>query len=117
MRSDCKVLVCSCDKYADLQGLFAKLFRKFWPDCPFELVLVTETDLKVGGFDRVIACGDGTNWASRLVTVLDTVTTSQVLMLCDDYFLAAPVDTTRLLKRLDDLKAATAVNLRLVPNP
>lgn len=117
MRSDCTVLVCSCDKYADLQGLFAKLFRKFWSDCPFELVLVTETDLKAEGFDRVIACGDGTNWASRLVTALDTVTTSQVLMLCDDYFLAAPVDTTRLLKRLDDLKAANAVNLRLVPNP
>lgn len=113
----CTVLVASCDKYADLQQSFIRLFRKFWPDCPFEVVLVTETDLPVEGFDRVIACGGGTNWASRLVMALDRVETPQVMMLCDDYFLAAPVDTALMLKRLDDLRTADAVNLRLVPNP
>lgn len=117
MDESCVVIVGSCDKYADLQGSFIALFRKFWPDCPFPVVLVTETASEVSGFDRVIACGNGTNWASRLVTALQTVTVPHVLMLCDDYFLEAPVDTERVLKRLDDLKRLDAVNLRLVPNP
>lgn len=117
MNFDCTILVCSCDKYADLQRAFILLFRKFWPDCPFEVVLVTETDLHVDGFGRVIACGSGTNWASRLVLALDQVKTPQVMMLCDDYFLAAPVDTVSLLGRLNEMGQAKAVNLRLIPNP
>ena len=117
MKFDCTILVCSCDKYADLQQSFIRLFRKFWPDCPFEVVLVTETDLHVEGFNGVIACGGGTNWASRLVMALGQVKTPQVMMLCDDYFLAAPVDTASLLGRLDEMRQVKAVNLRLIPNP
>ena len=116
-RFACTVVVASCDRYADLQQTFIRLFRKFWPDCPFEVVLVTETDLHVAGFDRTIACGGGTNWASRLVMALDQVRTPQVMMLCDDYFLASPVDTKGLLGRLDEMLQANAVNLRLIPNP
>ncbi len=118
MNTDCTVLVCSCDKYADLLGPFATLFRKFWPDCPFETVLVTETALNDKlCFDRVIACGPGMNWASRLVKALNEMSTPYVLMLCDDYFLSAKVDTARVLSRLAQAKAHSAANLRLIPNP
>lgn len=125
MNADCTVLVASCDAYADLLAPFAALKRKFWPDCPFETVLVTEQTPTIEGereaakpaFDRVIACGKGMNWASRLVQALDQITTPSVLMLCDDYFLEAPVDTANLLRRLEQFKDAAALNLRLVPNP
>ena len=40
---DCTVVVAGCDKYADLLAPFSALWRKFWPDCPFETVLLTET--------------------------------------------------------------------------
>lgn len=117
---DCTVLVCSCDKYADLLGPFSKLWRKFWPDCPFEVVLVTETAPTTPDlcFDRVVACGKGdTNWASRLECALDGVSTPWVLMLCDDYYLEAPVDTPKMLSRLEEAKFRNAANLRLIPNP
>lgn len=125
MNRDCTVLVASCDAYVDVLVPFAALKRKFWPDCPFETVLVTEHRPTLEGeqtatrpaLDRVIACGDGTNWATRLVQALDQIVTPYVLMLCDDYFLEAPVATDRLLSRLEQLKSLNAVNLRLVPNP
>ena len=41
VNADCTVVVCSCDKYADLLESFAVLWRKYWPDCPFETMLVT----------------------------------------------------------------------------
>ena len=41
---DCTVLVTSCDKYRDIDGPFIKLWRKFWPYCPFEVVLLTESE-------------------------------------------------------------------------
>ena len=120
MNADCTVLVASCDKYADLLGPFSALWRKFWPDCPFEVVLVTEREpanVQDLCFDRVVACGAGGNWCSRLVRALDAIDTPYVLMLCDDYYLEKPVETTRILKRLAQAKVYDAANLRLIPNP
>lgn len=115
---DCSVVVCSCDRYADLLGPFAALFRKFWPDCPFETVLVTETAPEhLQCFDWIIACGPGLNWASRLERALSDIVTPYVLLLCDDYLVSAPIDTANLLERLCQAKALNAVNLRLIPNP
>lgn len=115
---DCTVVVASCDKYADLLEPFSVLWRKFWPDCPFETVLVTET--KPEGalcFDRVVACGRGGNWCSRLVRALDEIATRHVLLLCDDYYLCKSVDTALILRRLEQARRFDAVDLRLIPNP
>lgn len=114
---DCTVLVCSCDKYADVVGPFAALYRKYWPDCPFETALVTETDLGQSGFDRTIACGEGLNWCEMLVMALGSVTTPYVIMLMNDYYLTEPVDTSMVLSRLDQIKQFDAASLRLNPLP
>ena len=127
----CTVVCCSCDKYADLQPVFLELFRKYWPDCPFSLVLVTETDLIArlatpadpknptdpNSFSQVFALGAGKNWASRLVEALDKIETPYVLMLCDDYFLERKVDTAKMISRLEEMRRRNAANLRLIPNP
>ena len=118
MRDDCAVIVASCDAYGDVLEHFAALKLKFWPDCPFETLLVTETaPAPSSAFDRVVACGGGTNWAQRLVMALETVSAPYVLMLCDDYLLEAPVDTPLVLRRLDKARELDAANLRLIPNP
>ena len=113
----CTVVVCSCDKYADLLRPFIMLFRKFWPDCPFEVVLVTETAPEALPFDRVVALGPGGTWCSRLAAALEQVGSPHVLMLCDDYYLESPVDTALILRRLQTARAENALNLRLIPNP
>ena len=116
--ADCTIIVCSCDKYADLLSPFGILWTRYWADCPFETVLVTETEpANLQGFDRVIACGAGGNWSSRLVAALKAITSKYVLMLCDDYYLAQQVDTAQILKRLGDMKRYNALNLRMIPNP
>ncbi len=116
--NNCTVIVCSCDRYADLLAPFSALWRKFWPDCPFERVLVTETaPADALGFDRAVACGRGGSWCSRLVHALGQVETPYVLMLCDDYYLEKPVDTGRVLGRLGQAVEFGADNLRLIPNP
>ena len=123
---DCTVLVTSCDKYADLLAPFEALFKKFWPDCPSERVLVTETEPRDPSpspeqsahiFTRTVACGVGGTWPDMLVAALETIETPYVLMLCADYFLDAPVPTRRLVARLEQMKRLKAANLRLIPNP
>ena len=116
---DCTVLVCSCDKYADLLSPFSLLWHKFWPDCPFPVAIVSETSPREGGlcFDRVIPTGPGLNWSQMLVRALEEISTPYVLMLMNDYFLNGPVDTERFLMRLGQAKGFDAANLRLNPNP
>lgn len=117
--AECTVLVCSCDKYADLLDPFCSLWRKFWPDCPFDVALVTETApvLANSVFSRILAQGAGGTWCSRLVKAIDSVDTPYILMLCDDYYLEHPVDTELILKRFEQMKKFNACNLRMIPNP
>lgn len=115
---DCTVLVCSCDKYSDLHGPFITLFRKFWPDCPFEVVLVTETIAgDSSAFNHIVLSGPGKPWCRMLSDALGKVTTPYILLLMDDYLLSAPVDTPRVLRRFEEAKRFSAASLRLVPKP
>jgi len=113
---DCTVLVTSCDAYRDVERPFLALWRKFWPDCPFELVVNGETG-SAEGFDRAILSGKGKCWSAMLAEALAQITTPYVLMLMNDYYLNAPVDTRLLLRRLAACKAQQALNYRLNPNP
>ena len=117
MNREVTVLVNSCDRYSDLWEPFARLWRKYWPDCPFETVLVTETDLGQGGFDRTVACGVGLNWCEMLALALGTIATPYVIMLMNDYYLIGPVDTSGVLSRLGQIKQFNAASLRLNPLP
>ena len=116
---DCTVIVAGCDRYADLLAPFSALWRKFWPGCPYRVVLVTETppaetDLC---FDEVLAMGGGHSWGWRLSRALGRITTPRVILLCDDYYLCAPVDTARIAARVRQSIDLDALNLRLIPNP
>ena len=116
MNSDCTVLVTSCDAYRDVEGPFLTLFRRYWPDCPFELVVNGETGA-VDGFDRAVLSGKGKTWSQMLAEALDEVATPYVLMLMNDYYLESPVDTALFMRRLGETKARDALNYRLCPDP
>ena len=113
---DCTVLVCSCDKYNDVEKPFIALWRKFWPDCPFETVLLSET-IATEGFDRAILTGRGKTWCKMLAEALEKIESPYVLMLMNDYFLSEPVDTARFLLRLNEAKQYDSASLRLNPLP
>ena len=113
---DCTVLVCSCDKYNDVEKPFVALWRKFWPDCPFETVLLSET-LATEGFDRAILTGHGKTWCEMLGEALEQIDSPYVLMLMNDYLLSEPVNTERFLLRLNEAKRYDSASLRLNPLP
>ena len=113
---DCTILVCSCDSYRDIEGPFIALWRKYWPDCPFESVLLSETRT-TPGFDRAILAGRGKSWCEMLAFALESLSTPYVIMLMNDYLLSSRVDTPAVLRRIDDARRLGAASLRLVPNP
>lgn len=97
-RADCTIVVSSCDAYQDLWPAFFALFKRYWPDCPYSIVLNTETlDFQWEGLDiRTFHFGKGLAWGKRLKKTLKQISTDQVLLLLDDFFFEAPVDACKL---------------------
>lgn len=116
MNGACTVLVTSCDAYRDVEGPFLQLFRKYWPDCPFELVVNGESGAEKG-FDRAVLSGKGKSWSQMLVEALDQIATPYVIMLMNDYYLESTVDTKLILRRLAEASEKDALNYRLCPDP
>lgn len=121
MNADCVVLVTSCDAYRDIDGPFIRLWRRFWPDCPFEVVLLTETayDGVCGDarFDRVIAVGKGKTWSQTVVEALGQLDCPYVILQMNDFIPDKPVNTARMLELLEIAKRENALSLRLIPKP
>lgn len=111
------LLVASCDKYADVWPHFFELFHQRWPDCPFP-VLLGSNSLSFPGVTN-ISIGPDSSWSTGVRHMLDRVSkiypkAEYVLLFLEDFFLRTRVDTARIV----ELAAVTQDNnvgcLRLV---
>jgi hypothetical protein len=113
----CTLLVASCDAYQDLWRPYFELLRRYWPDCPFPVALITEAGRPSITGVRALALGSGLDWSVLLLRALDAVGTPYVLLTLEDFFLRGPVNTARVLDLYDDAQRRRLRMLRLVPRP
>ena len=90
------ILVLSCDNYSDLWNDFFNLKEKFWPDCPYQWHVVTESKDYKRENVGVIKCGKELNWAGRFRKAVQTVETPLVGVFLEDYYINAPIDNERI---------------------
>ena len=96
---DVTIVVSSCDAYSDCWDAFFTLFDAYWPDCPYPVVLVSETKLYDGGNDRIrsfLACKESGKrslaWGGCMIECLRRLESKVVLYLQEDHFLQGRVD-------------------------
>jgi hypothetical protein len=90
------VVIMSCDGYVDLWEPFFELFNRFWPCCPYQRYLVTDSiDAAHPLGCTLVAGGKNLTWSHRLLNALMQIETDYVLLLVDDLFLHSFVDTDR----------------------
>ncbi len=99
------ILVCSCDRYADLWAPFFGVFRYRWPDCPYPLYLITNTRTYPDPRVTCLAVGPDLGWGSNLLVSLNRIEAEQVILFLDDFFLTGPVDTDRVRQTVATAKA------------
>lgn len=110
MDEECTIMVCSCDDYEDLWYPFFKLFYTYWPDCPYRIILNTESkkfnykDLKIDCF-----CMYDSNanipYGQRMIDHIHQVKTPFLLILLEDFFIQERVDTAYIRRIIDYLKS------------
>jgi len=111
------ILVVSCDKYSDLWDPFFELFFKFWPDCPFNIYLLS--NYKITNYQKVktINIGEDISWSDNLYKGLNLLKEDYVFLLLEDLFFIDFVNTDKILNLF---KLALSINvcyLRFRPDP
>lgn len=109
------ILVVSCDKYSDLWGPFFYLFRKFWPDCPFNVYLLSNkrgfSDPKV----KNLLIGEDVSWSDNLRKAALNIKEDHILLFLDDLLLHSAVKTDEVLKVFDWILQTNANYVRMNP--
>jgi len=117
----CVVVVNSCDAYSDVWPLFFAAFKDRWPECPFPLVVNTEShDIAVSGLrasSHVMAPDQRSSpWGARLLSTLKDLSSEYVLMLFDDFVLEAPVDGKAIDQCLEWMDGDPAISVFYLSN-
>lgn len=108
MNKDCTLLIGSCDSYSDLWDPFFELLNRFWPDLNYEIVLSTESSKYKGKYHNIINVNPSSpnvSWSQRIAEALKNIESEHVILMLDDFFLKASVDTKRVEKTLEWLKS------------
>lgn len=84
------------DGYNDLWEDCINLFRKFWPDCPYQVMFVNNekevqyTDIKV-----IHTCKNA-EWSCKAQIACENIDTPYICLLLEDFFFGAPIDTEQI---------------------
>ncbi len=114
---NCTVVVSSCDKYSDLWLPFFQLFERYWADCCFETILITEKKSFSFNNIKVLNLGENLDWSELLLSALDLIKTKYVILILDDFFLRSKVDNGKILDFLMLVQSHDIEMLRLLPRP
>lgn len=102
------IVVNTCDAYSDVLGIFFHALRDCWADCPYPVVINTESNTHSPHPARVhnyISKTGADDWGDRLRSTLGSIETDFVLMLYDDFILDAQVDNNRVQEALQLLRS------------
>lgn len=115
MENKTAVLMLSCNKFRSSWGPFFEMLSKFWPDCPYRIILGTDT----GSFPGIetVQVGRDKQWASNCIDILDKVDVQKVILFLEDYFLLQPVNNDRIRRCVRHAYDHDIGCLRLFPCP
>jgi hypothetical protein len=117
------VLVNSTDTFDDCWTPFFQLLKRYWPSCPCQVVLNTETKEYSDPELQLICSKTQANdpagsprlpWSDCLIRCLDGISTPFVLYLQEDYFLNGPVDQAFVAECVDVMVANDVPHIRLM---
>lgn len=114
-RSNCALLVVSCDAYSDLWKPFFTLLNRHWPDCPYP-VFLGAGELVMSGVHTLPSTG-GRDWSRCMIEYLERLDFEYIIVMLDDFFLRKRVSTSAIESVLEYARQHNATMVRLIPRP
>lgn len=98
------IILPACDKYLDIVSEYMRYVRLNWSDCPFEIILVTETqpfhDARVSSYTT----SKKTAWTGRVLEGLKHTNCKYALVMIEDAFFSKKVNNQDIFDILEFMK-------------
>lgn len=112
------ILIYTCWKNHDMWDVFSKLFKKYWHDCPYRVLCLTDYCEEKNDewvFDEIISYAS--NWYDMIENGLKVSKTKWVSLWMDDYLLCDYIQNENIEYYIQKAEQHHAGNLRLVESP
>lgn len=115
------IMVSSCDAFFDAWQPFNFFLKRFWPDCPFEIFLLSNEIQVRSPRIQSLVLGPDRGWSSNFLSALERVRHPYIFYVQEDYFLTAPVQNQQLANDFAEMIAsggsALCFRARSKPDP
>lgn len=98
IKNDVVLVVSSCDKYEDAWYPYFELIKKYWPEHPRNIVLITEKkQYSVDGLNiHTYNYPSSYTWSERLYKTLEKIESKYIIFSLEDFFLLDYVKQDRI---------------------
>ncbi len=119
MGKDISILITSCDKFHDTWEIVTQSFIDYWPDCPYDIFLMTNEITYTHSKIKNIQVGKDESWSLNLKKALSQINSKYVLIWLDDVFLSQKVDNYHfdLIEKFIKKNSINFLRLRAIPVP
>ena len=112
------IAVLTCDPYSDRWDAYGQLFQRFWPDCPYDLYMVSHhKTFDKYGF-KPLLLGEDVSWSHGLIVLLDKLEEmgyDYAMIPFDDLMISEKVDNRFVSNAIDSFIEEKGECLRFVP--
>ena len=112
---DAVVLVMTCQKFEQCWEPFFLLFKKYWPECPYRVVMGTDKG-KYPGVET-ISIGTDLGWVQNCIYVLNIINAKKIIIFFEDFLPCSKFDNTRIIQLVNHSIEHNIGCLRLQPCP
>lgn len=109
------VLMMTCKKFEQLWDPFFILFKKYWPNCPYKIIMGTDTGSYPG--IQTIQTGKDNGWANNAIDILNKIDAERIIMFFDDFLPYAEFNNDIIRKLVRHSYDFNVGCLRLMPCP
>jgi len=111
------ILIATYDAFNDCWGPMSYSIKRYWPDCPYPVLMMTNHLDADDGPVKTMKIGDDLGWCRNLLVGLDKIETPYVMLLLEDFWLTKRVDTQVIEEYVEHMKSGAANYIRLYPVP
>ena len=103
-----KLVISTCDKYRWIIPVTLYYFKKFWPDNPYDIEIITERM----HIDGNVFYTRGVPWSSGIKKYLKQSKEDKLILVLEDHLIRGPISTRR-VKRAENLCKGKVGHVRL----
>ena len=114
MNNNITLVVGAVDKYSKAWEIFAHGFNKYWEDCPYRKVFITNFKDAPKGFET-IKVGEDHSWGETARKGIEQIDSDVIIYLMEDYWITGYVETKTIQEFADIVVKGKADHIRILP--